>query len=269
MLPDTDWTYALTKVDNTVIHLAARAHIMSDTAANPLTEFRLVNTAATLNFAHQAAAAGIRRFIFISSIGVNGNQTSNIPFSTEDTPNPVEPYAISKHEAEIGLRQIAQETGMEIVIIRPPLVYGANAPGNFGRLLSIAAKGIPLPLGAVHNQRSLVALDNLIDLITVCINHTAAANQTFLVSDGEDLSTADLLKRLRAALGRPARLLPVPASWLHKVASLLGKGDIAQRLCGSLQVDISKTRNLLDWTPPVSVDQALRQTAQAYLQNQR
>ncbi len=265
--PDTDWTQALDHVD-CVIHLAARAHIMSDTAADPIAEFRLVNTAGTLDLARQSAAAGVRRFIFLSSIGVNGNQTSTNPFSfsAEDTPNPAEPYAISKHEAEISLRQIAQKTGMEIVIIRPPLVYGANAPGNFGRLLQITAKGIPLPFGAVHNQRSFVALDNLIDLITVCIDHPAAANQTFLVSDGEDLSTTELLQRLGAALGKPAYLLPVPVSWLRKVASLLGKEDIAMRLLGSLQIDMHKTCELLNWSPPLSVDEALRKTAKAYLQ---
>ncbi|MGR0481933.1 MAG: UDP-glucose 4-epimerase family protein [Candidatus Electronema sp. V4] len=267
ILPDTDWKNALTQA-NVVIHLAARAHITSDTAADPLAEFRLVNTAGTLNLARQAAAAGVRRFIFLSSIGVNGNRTSEVAFSAENIPNPVGLYAISKHEAEIGLRQLAQGTGLEIVIIRPPLVYGANAPGNFGRLLQIAAKGIPLPFGAVHNQRSLVALENLIDLITVCIGHPAAANQTFLVSDGEDLSTTELLQRLGAALGRPGRLLPVPASWLRKAASFLGKEDIAMQLLSSLQIDMRKTCELLNWSPPVSVDEALRKTAKAYLQAQ-
>lgn len=268
LLPSTNWTSAINKVD-TIIHLAARAHILKDQATAPLAAFRETNTYATLNLAQQAANAGVRRFIFISSIGVNGNQTYAKPFAADDLPTPAEPYAISKHEAEIGLRQIAAETGMEVVIIRPPLVYGANAPGNFEQLIKTVARGIPLPLDNIHNQRSLVALPNLIDLITTCIDHPAAANQTFLVSDGEDLSTTQLLQRLSHALGKPARLLSIPQSWLETALTLVGKHAIAQRLCGNLQVDISKTRDLLGWTPPVSVDAALRQTAQAYLQNQR
>ncbi|UOG92020.1 MAG: SDR family oxidoreductase [Candidatus Thiothrix sulfatifontis] len=279
LLPSTNWTSAINKVD-TIIHLAARAHILKDQATDPLAAFRETNTYATLNLAQQAANAGVRRFIFISSIGVNGNQTYAQPFTADDDITPLAPcgrgaegeglhtpYAISKHEAEIGLRQLATETGMEIVIIRPPLVYGANAPGNFGQLIKTVAHGIPLPLGNIHNQRSLVALPNLIDLITTCIDHPAAANQTFLVSDGEDLSTTELLQRLSRALGKPARLLPIPQSWLETALTLVGKRAIAQRLCGNLQVDISKTRDLLGWIPPVSVDAALRQTAQAYLTN--
>ena len=268
LLPSTNWTSAINKVD-TIIHLAARAHILKDQATDPLATFRETNTYATLNLAQQAANAGVRRFIFISSIGVNGNQTHAKPFTADDLPTPAEPYATSKHEAEIGLRQIATETGMEVVIIRPPLVYGANAKGTFGQLIKTVARGIPLPLGNIHNQRSLVALPNLIDLITTCIDHPAATNQTFLVSDGEDLSTTELLQRLSHALGKPARLLPIPQSWLETALTLVGKRAIAQRLCGNLQVDISKTRDLLGWTPPVSVDEALRQTAQAYLQARR
>lgn len=264
LLPNTDWASALNNMD-TVIHLAARAHILKDQATDPLAAFRETNTYATINLARQAANAGVRRFIFISSIGVNGNQTFDKPFTVEDTPNPTEPYAVSKHEAEISLRQIATDTGMEVVIIRPPLVYGANAPGNFRQLIKTVARGIPLPLGNIHNQRSLVALDNLVDLITLCIDHPAAANQTFLVSDGEDLSTTALLRRLGAAMGKPTRLLPVPQNLLTTSLQLLGKGNIAQRLCGNLQVDISKTRELLGWTPPVSVDEALKKTAQAWL----
>ncbi len=266
MLPDTDWTHTLTKV-NTDIHLAARVHIMSDSAADPLAEFRFMNTAVTLNLARQATAAGVRRFIFLSSVKVNGEFTQHDqPFTAADICHPDDPYAVSKYEAEQGLIEIAVQTGMEIVIIRPPLVYGPGVKGNFLSMMRWLHKGIPLPLGAVHNQRSLVALDNLIDLITVCIDHPAAANQTFLVSDGEDLSTPELLQRLGAALGKPARLLPVPQSLLETILNLLGKHAIAQRLCGNLQIDISKTRDRLGWTPPVSVDQALRQTAQAYLQ---
>lgn len=268
LLPNSDWTSALANVD-TVIHLAARAHIMRDTATDPFAEFRLVNTAGTLNLARQAAAAGKRRFIFLSSVKVNGEFTlSDKPFTNSDAGVPDDPYGLSKYEAEQGLKEIFAQTGMEIVIIRPPLVYGAGVKGNFLSMMRWLHRGIPLPLGAIHNQRSLVALPNLIDLITVCIDHPAAANQIFLVSDGEDLSTTELLQRLGAALGRPARLLPVPQPLIETTLNLLGKRAIAQRLCGNLQVDISKTRDLLGWTPPVSVDAALRQTAQAYLQNQ-
>lgn len=262
----TDWAEALVGV-KFVIHAAGRAHVLNEIADDPLIEFRHVNVCGTLALALQAAQAGVERFIFISSIGVNGNQNSH-PFTVDDTPSPIEPYAMSKHEAELGLRKLAAETNMEVVIIRPPLVYGPKAPGNFGRLIKVVNKGVPLPLGAIHNQRSLVALDNLVDLIVTCIDHPAAANQTFLVSDGEDLSTTELLRRMGAALGKPARLLPVPAFMLQAGAALLGKRDMAQRLCGSLQVDISKTRELLGWTPPVSLDQALAKTAAHFLHDQ-
>ncbi|WML90399.1 SDR family oxidoreductase [Thiothrix lacustris] len=269
LLPTTDYTAALTHAD-VVIHLAARVHVMQDTATDPLAAFRNTNTAGTLNLARQAAAAGVRSFIFLSSIKVNGEHTTaSNPFTTDDTHIPTDSYGISKYEAEQGLRELAVQTGMEVVIIRPPLVYGPGVKANFLSMMRWLHKGIPLPLGAIHNQRSLVALDNLVDLITTCIDHPAAANQTFLVSDGEDLSTTELLQRLSHALGKPARLLPIPQSWLETALTLVGKRAIAQRLCGNLQVDISKTRDLLGWTPPLSVDEALRQTAQAYLQNQR
>lgn len=263
----TDWSSALLGV-NVIVHTAARVHVMRDTSADPLAEFRRVNVAGTLSLARQAADAGVRRFIYISSIGVNGAETFDMPFTAEDKADPNSPYAVSKHEAEVGLRQLTQKTGVEVVIIRPPLVFGPGAPGNFNKLLLIVHRGIPLPLGAIHNKRSLVALDNLVDLIVICLHHPAAANQTFLVSDGEDLSTTVLLQRTGAALGRPARLIPVPARVLRTAARLLGKAGIAQQLCGSLQVDISKTRDLLGWTPPVSVDDALMQTARHFLANQ-
>ena len=238
--PVTDWSEALSGTEF-VIHTAGRAHVLKETADNPLVEYRRINTECTLNLARQAANLGIRRFVFISSIGVNGNYNIR-PFTEQDIPNPVEPYAISKLEAEQGLREIAAETGMDVVIIRPPLVYGPEAPGNFGRLMRVVYKGIPLPLGAIHNKRSFVALDNLVDLIVTCIEHPAAANQTFLAGDGEDLSTTDLLRRIGEALGKPARLIPVPARLLMAAAAMLGKRDVAQRLLVSLQVDISKTR---------------------------
>jgi len=264
---DSDWQGPLMGI-NAVIHCAARVHVMNDNAADPLTEFRKVNVEGSLNLARQAAAAGVKRFIFISSIKVNGEGTEpGKPYTVEDTPAPVNPYGISKMEAEQGLKTLAAETGMEVVIIRPVLVYGPGVKANFRSMMSWLNKGIPLPLGAISNKRSLVALDNLVDLIVTCIDHPAAANQIFLVSDGEDLSTTELLQRMAAALGRPARLLPIPARLFEFSAFLLGQRAIAQRLCGSLQVDIQKTCDLLEWTPPLTVDAALRKTAAHFLQN--
>ena len=256
--PATDWLAALQGV-NTVVHCAGRAHVMTDTAADPLTAFRTVNSAGTLNLARQAVEAGVKRFVFVSSVGVNGSETAlGKPFSEADKSNPHNVYALSKWEAEQGLLHIAAETGLEVVIIRPPLVYGCNAPGNFGSLMRAVQRGWPLPLGAVHNQRSLVALDNLVDFIVTCITHPLAANQTFLVSDGQDLSTTELVRGMARAAGVSARLLPVPVWALQAGARLLGKGDAVQRLCGNLQVDISKARSLLGWVPPISVDEGLR-----------
>lgn len=261
----TDWQNALEGVDM-VIHLAARVHVMKDTAIDALSEFRRVNVEGTLNLARQAVEAGVQRFIFISSIKVNGEGSIlGQPYTPEDQPSPVDPYGISKREAEDGLRQLASETGMEVVIIRPPLVYGPGVKANFQSMMHWLDKGIPLPLGAIHNRRSLVSLDNLIDLIVTCIHHPAAANQIFIAGDGEDLSTTELLQRMAAALGKKAWLIPVPSFILEWGAHLLGKQVITQKLCGSLQVDISKARDLLDWKPPVSVDKALRKTAQYYM----
>jgi nucleoside-diphosphate-sugar epimerase len=232
---------------------------MQDTATDPLAAFRTVNVDGTLNLARQAAASGVKRFVFISSVKVNGESTEpGHAFSEADAPNPQDAYGQSKHEAEQGLRQIAYDTGIEVVIIRPPLVYGPRVKANFAALMRAVQRGWPLPLGAVHNQRSLVALDNMVDLIVTCITHPQAANQTFLVSDGEDLSTPDLIRRMARAMSRPARLLPVPKSVLMAAATILGKRDMAQRLCGDLQVDISKARTLLGWNPPISVDEGLR-----------
>jgi len=252
----SNWMDALEGV-NTVIHTAARAHVMKDEVPDPLAEYRKVNVAGTLNLARQAAQAGVKRFIFISSIGVNGN-INICPFTEHDEPSPAEPYAQSKWEAEQGLWDIQRETGMELVIIRPPLVYGANAPGNFGSLVCWIEKGVPLPLGAIHNKRSLVALDNLVDLIVTCIDHPAAANQVFLAGDGQDVSTTELLRGVGRTMGKPARLIPVPAGMLMFGAGFLGKKAVAQRLLGSLQVDISKARSLLGWEPPLSVEEGLR-----------
>ena len=255
---DADWGDALTAVE-VVIHLAARVHVMHDTEVDPLVAFRAVNVDGTLGLACQAAVAGVKRFVFVSSVKVNGESTSpGRAFTEADAPNPQDAYGLSKHEAEQGLRQLSAETGMEVVIIRPPLVYGPGVKANFAALMRAVQRGWPLPLGAVHNQRSLVALDNLVDFIITCITHPQAANQTFLVSDGQDLSTTELVRGMAQAAGVPARLLPVPVWALQAGASLLGKGDAVQRLCGNLQVDMSKARSLLGWVPPVSVEESLR-----------
>ena len=262
LLSDTNWKLGGAAVD-ILVHAAARVHVMNDIAADPLIEFRLVNVQGTLSLARQAAAAGVRRFVFISSIKVNGESTpAGQPFTADDTSAPQDAYGISKMEAEQGLRELSAQTGMEVVIIRPPLVYGPGVKANFAAMMRWLQHGVPLPLGAIHNQRSLVALDNLVDLIVTCITHPAAANQTFLVSDGEDVSTTELLRRMGQAMGKPARLLPVPASWLKLAATLVGKREVAQRLCGSLQVDIEKTRQLLGWSPPFSLDQGLKKAAE-------
>jgi nucleoside-diphosphate-sugar epimerase len=256
--PDTDWS-AVLQGAGAVVHLAARVHVMKDVSEDPLTEFRRINVDSTLNLARQAAAAGVKRFVFISSVKVNGEHTEpGRAFTEADTPNPQDAYGQSKHEAEQGLHQIAQESGMEVVIIRPPLVYGPGVKANFAALMRAVQRGWPLPLGAIHNQRSLVALDNLVDFIISCITHPKAANQTFLVSDGKDLSTTELVRGMARAAGVRARLLSVPVWALQAGAKLLGKGDAVQRLCGNLQVDISKARELLGWVPPVSVEEGLK-----------
>lgn len=265
----TDWRAILVGVD-TVIHSAARVHVMKETEADPLTAFRKVNVNGTLNLARQAVEAGVKRFVFISSIKVNGEGTpKGRPYFADDVPAPGDPYGVSKMEAEAGLRALAEETGLEVVIIRPVLVYGPGVKANFWAMMRWLDKGVPLPFGAIDNRRSLVALANLADLVLTCVDHPAAANQTFLVSDGEDLSTSELLRRMAGALGRPARLLPVPSVLLRWGATLLGRQSLSQRLCGSLQVDIEKTCSLLGWKPPVSVDEALGLTAQDYQEKTR
>ena len=252
-LEASDWSQALQCVD-VVIHAAARAHIMREEALDPLAEYRRVNVEGTLNLARQAAAAGVRRFVFISSIKVNGEATAlGRPFTAEDVPAPSDAYGRSKAEAEGQLKQLAQEMLMEVTIIRPPLVYGLGVKGNFASLIRSVRQGLPLPLGGVtHNRRSLVGLDNLVDLILVCADHPKAANETFLVSDGEDLSTTELLTRIGKALKQPARLFWVPAGAISFMAGMVGKKAIAQRLLGSLQVDINKTCEMLDWKPEVA-----------------
>lgn len=258
-----DWP-ALNGVD-VVVHTAARVHVMNELAKDALAEFRKVNVEGTLQLAKRAAEAGVRRFIFISSVKVNGESTlPGKPFSADDMPAPQDPYGVSKYEAEQALKKLALETAMEVVIIRPPLVYGPGVKANFLSMLRWLDKEVPLPLGAIHNQRSLVALGNLVDFIVTCINHPAAANQTFLVSDGEDLSTPQLLNRLASALEKRSRLIALPEWLILSVATLLGKQAVASRICGSLQVDISKNYELLGWTPPISSDRAMRQTAIHY-----
>lgn len=256
---ETDWSSGLSGVSH-VIHCAARVHVMKDRTTNPLSEFRRVNVDGTLNLARQAAQAGVRRFIYISSIKVNGEGSlQGRVYAADDLPAPEDAYGISKAEAESGLLQLAGETGMEVTIIRPPLVYGPGVKGNFLSLMNFVSRGVPLPFGSVtSNRRSLVALDNLVDLILTCVDHPSAGNQIFLVSDGEDLSTAALLQRVGAVFGRPARLVNVPVKLMTSFAALLGKDAVVQRLFGTLQVDMNKTCQLLAWRPPVSVDDGLR-----------
>lgn len=247
---DTDWSTALEGAD-AVVHCAARAHVLKETATDPLTEFRAVNTEATLALARQAAAAGVRRFVFISSIGVNGAETSGRAFRHDDPPRPHSAYAVSKHEAERGLRAVAAETGLEMVILRPPLIVGPDPKGNLGTLERVIDKGLPLPFGlASRNRRDLVSRDTLCDLIDVVIDHPAAAGETFLVSDGEPVSTRTLLQRMAASRGRSVTLLPVPPALLALPLRLAGKGAMAAQLFGDLEIDIEHTRRTLGWTPP-------------------
>jgi nucleoside-diphosphate-sugar epimerase len=253
-----DFSTSLSEVD-CVIHIAGKAHVIDKVKASALDEFRKINTELTLDLAKQAVTAGVERFVFLSSIGVNGNQ-NNQPFLEIDTPNPQEPYAISKYEAEQGLFKISKKTGIEVVIIRPPLVFGAKAPGNFGRLLHwVNAKyPIPLPFGSINNSRSLVALDNLVDFIILCISHKKATNEVFLISDGDDLSTTQLLQNILKIYNKNTLLLPVPVSLMLFVAKLIGKKSGAVRLFSSLQVDSSKARDLLEWKPIVTMKDQLK-----------
>jgi nucleoside-diphosphate-sugar epimerase len=251
-----------------VVHTAARVHQVHETAANPLEAYRKVNVQYTLDLASAAAAHGIQRFVFLSSIKVNGEWTlKGQAFRADDPTAPKDPYGISKHEAELGLRAIAAQTGMQVVIVRPPLVYGPGVKANFLTLMRWLARGVPLPLGAIDNQRSLVGLGNLVDLLETCLTHPAAADQTFLASDGHDVSVTELLTALAAALQVKARLLPVPPAWLGRGLALVGRAEINKRLCSNLAVDTEKTRTLLNWTPPYSLAHGLQATAAHYLAN--
>jgi nucleoside-diphosphate-sugar epimerase len=254
----TNWLAALSGI-SIVVHLAARVHVMHERSANPLAEFRRVNVQGTLNLARQAAAAGVQRLVFVSSVKVNGEQTlPGQPFTEADAPAPQDAYGQSKYEAEQGLRQIAEQTGLEVVIIRAPLVYGPGVKANFAALMRAVRHDWPLPLGRVHNLRSLVALDNLVDFIVTCATHRQAANQTFLVSDAQDVSTPELVRAMAQALNQPARLLPVPVWLLQSAAGALGQAAAMQRLCGNLQLDISKARSVLGWHPCVTIQQGLQ-----------
>ena len=255
---NTDWSDAL-RGQTVVVHTAARAHVMEEDSSDPLSEYRKVNVDGTLNLARQSVEFGVKRFIFISSIKVNGEATAKgKPFKSSDIPNPQDAYGISKWEAERALWELAKESEIEIVVVRPPLIYGPQVKGNFSSLLKLVRLGVPLPLGRVQNLRSLVGIGNLIALITTCVDHPKAANQTFLVSDNRDLSTSELLERLGQAASKSVWLIPVPIKFLRIVAACMGKRAIAERLLGSLQVDISMTMDCLDWMPPDSVEEGFK-----------
>ena len=275
--PDTDWGNALAGVD-CVVHLAARTHVMKEDAADPLAAYRRINVEATRNLAQQAAATGVRRFVFLSSIKVNGegfplprplSHGERGAYVETDAPAPQDAYGISKREAEDVLRQIGADTGMEIVILRSPLVYGPGVKGNFLRLLRLVDRGMPLPLASINNRRSLVYVGNLTDAIIACMDTPAAAGKTFLVSDGEDVSTPALIRKLAAGMGRPARLLPCPVALLELGAALVGQRDAVARLTGSLQVDASLLRNTLGWQPRYTLDQGLNATQSCQLRRSR
>ncbi|MHB8747305.1 MAG: UDP-glucose 4-epimerase family protein [Gammaproteobacteria bacterium] len=261
-----DWRRALEGID-AVVHLAARAHVLKETAADPLSEYRRTNVQTTKRLALAAADAGVSRFVFLSSIGVNGNSTTSSPFSETDTPNPVTPYAVSKWEAENSLRDIHAKTALEVVIVRPPLVYGPGVKGNFLRLLEWISKGYLLPFGRVNNHRSLVYLGNLVDALLACLVHDRAPGKIFLVNDDEALSTADLIHALGFAMNTPTRLLPVPVKLLNLLGSALGKSADLERLFGSLVVDGGFIRNQLGWAPRYAVADGLAVTAQWFCQD--
>jgi UDP-glucose 4-epimerase len=261
----TDWSLPLAGVD-TVVHLAARVHVMNERAADPVAAFRAANVGASVNLARQAAASGARRFVFISSIKVNGEATAKgVPFTAADRPAPHDPYGISKWEAEQALFALGRDTGMEIVVIRPPLVYGPGVKANFANLMHLVKLGIPLPFGRVTNKRSLVYVGNLTDFIILCVSNPDAADRSFLVSDGNDLSIGELLAGISKVMSRQIRLVPVPPQLMEMAAAAIGKRAAAQRLLGSLQVNIADTRRLTGWTPPFSTEEGLARTVEAFL----
>ncbi|MEZ9408608.1 NAD-dependent dehydratase [Vibrio lentus] len=263
--PETDWSNAFKGVD-CIVHCAARVHQMNESEQDALTAYRDTNTFGTLNLAKQAVDAGVKRFVFVSSIKVNGEFSEpNLPFEPNLNNTPQDPYGLSKYEAEVELAKLSKETGLEVVIIRPPLVYGPGVKANFLSMMRLIDKGIPLPFGAIKNQRSLVFLDNLSDLILTCCEHPSAPGRTFLVSDDNDVSTTQLMRTIALSMGKAPRLLPIPMSWIQAGTSVLNKQHIAQRVCGSLQVEIGLTKEILGWEPPVTFEQGIKNTVQAYL----
>lgn len=263
---NTDWSGALSDC-GAVVHLAARVHVMDDKSNDPLAAFRAVNVEATLNLARQAALAGVKRFVFVSSVKVNGEETSGEPFTAFDQPMPLDPYGQSKLETEIALRVLASTTDLEIVIVRPPLVYGPGVGANFFRLMQLVKLGVPLPLGAICNRRSMVSVENLVDLLIVCCNHPDAVGQTFMVSDDCDVSIPILLRMLSGAMGKKILLFPVPSKIIYGCSALIGKSAAANRLIGSLQVDIGHTKNVLKWSPPAALEKSLQKTVTHFLNN--
>lgn len=266
----TDWSEALLGVD-TVVHLAARVHVMGDRSSNPLEEYRKANVASTLNLARQAADAGVRRFIFLSSIKVNGEKTSLGDSFTEDSiPRPEDPYGISKLEAEEGIRKICESTGMQYVFIRPPLIYGPGVKANYQKLMSLVQKRVPLPLGGIVNKRSMLALDNLIDFILLTARHPKAANQLFLLSDKKTLSTPQLINRMASCMGYASnRLVSVPHQVLRLVGKCIGQSAAIERLTESLEVNAHKAYHLLGWRPPLGAEEAIQITVDDFLLNQK
>jgi len=260
----TDWTPALVGCD-TVIHLAARVHVMDERATDPLAAFRIVNVAATLNLARQAHAGGVRRMVFVSSVKVNGEESGARPFRADDVPRPCDSYGQSKLEAEQALLALGRETGLEVVIVRPPLVYGPGVKANFLALVKLVQKGLPLPFASLQNYRSMVALDNLVDLLVVCASHPRAAGKVFMAADGVDLRLRELVTMIGAAMGRKPVLVPVPAQWMRAAARMAGKSAVADRLLGTLQVDAGPTQAALEWRPVVTPQAAIEHTVSAYL----
>lgn len=251
-----------------VVHLAARVHVFNDPCDNPLSEFRTVNTESTIELARQAILAGVDRLVFMSSIKVNGERTcAEGRYEIGDKPCPSDAYAQSKYEAEKGLMELSSSTGLELVVVRPPLVYGPGVKANFARLMRAVKGGVPLPLGAVDNKRSMIGVDNLVDVIIRCVESRQAAGRTFLVSDGQDLSTAELVRMIARAMDRPARLIPVPVSVLRLAGAVVGRAAEVERLCGSLRVDSAETQQVLDWRPPVSVEAGVQATVDAFLRD--
>ena len=263
--PGTDWRKALSGIE-VIVHLAARVHIMKDTSEDSLLEFRQVNTHATERLARMAAQMGARRFVFLSTIKVNGEDSGDRAFNEEDALNPQDNYALSKLEAEQALRRVAEETGLDVVILRSPMVYGPGVKGNFLRLIQVVQRGIPLPLASVHNRRSVIFLGNLVEVVISCMTHPQAKGKTYLVGDDEQLSTAELISRTARALGKSARLWPFPVELLRYAAMLLGKSAEADKLLNSLLVDSSKIRSELGWKPHFSLDEGLSVTARWFLQ---